>query len=347
MYTCESALCNRGARGVVSVRWVFQSDAPAPSVRSVRSALQPAYCTSVAPPVFQHLNTHHIMVVSLNPSFYPHIFETILRQCDSKTLLAARLVCHSLCALADRSFWAEQLLIRYDPNFFDSPGILRVSDPYGHDVFRLPYFHPDGSVEKQCYAMSHAKSIQVICGRISPRLFNLLHYASSTCELDFCPWEVCVHSAANWGPRFWPALDLDVPFQCPCHSSSFKNLAMSWQIAPSNFADFYCLGLNLPYDVVGEFASSLASRRCPLVAGAVTRLVLELEIVGNVFSFPKYLEGHEVQVHPELNVCIYQAGHQSSPDAMEALRGEIADCLKISKEQVHWMPEDRSHPTFG
>lgn len=274
------------------------------------------------------------MVISLDPTDYPHIFEEILSYCDWETVLTARLVCRFMRQLADRSLIGDTLYIDSRPKSIHPSSTLRVQNSqFGPflPLLLLPCFHPDGSMEAQRYAMSHATLIVVVCRRISQRLFTLLHYVSATCEVVFEPKEGWMW---NGGWDGYLDFHFDVPSQCPCRCAFFEGLMIPK--ATGFFLSWYRLGLDLPYNATQSSTPSIASLRCSMVSVTINPLVGQLQITGDVCSFPEYFADGKPKTRPWLETFIVLERNDLSPTRMERLCGEVAESLGIPQQQVQW-----------
>lgn len=169
------------------------------------------------------------MTPSLNPQFFPHIWEAILRHTDRSTLLTARLVSLSLCDLADRLLSGDHLVLE---TFGQAgrPALIAMSDGSNLEPInrvspyrKVPFFHPDGDLRVQHRAMNHARRLFLNCSFATTRLNRLLQHVHPLCSVEL--WRTVHHNhsfATHISVPPCASLSLQIPMGCSCNNATAK-----------------------------------------------------------------------------------------------------------------------------
>lgn len=270
------------------------------------------------------------MAARLDPRFFPHIVEDILRQSDRRTLFTARLVCASMRDLCDRLLVeTDIILMRYDdPRRFTAYSFnRRLASWTGR---RIPCFHPGGSLRAQHDVIRRVRYICVNIAHVSQRLIDLLHFVHPMSNVRWSGQSCCSADFAGLSLVIPPCASLELVVNvCCCFSDGRpdKNLKSKGVVEFRHSARHVILSFFVSYQGY--------SAQCRMTAGVLNPMVSQLTIIGYVPAFATAFKGRELQVSPRLQVH-FEVRDRTPLLTRESQRAAIANCLGISQENAHW-----------
>lgn len=254
------------------------------------------------------------MPASLDPLYFPHIFEAILANTERETLLAARLVCSSMLNVVNPLLCGSYLRIMRD-----SGGILTALTNTSRGEYwsafnlRVPYFYRNGNEATQAAAVRRLRFLHLNTRAPGSHLNRLLQHLPPTAEIEMH------HDGALESdiviPHSGPVY-ISASTKCGCHSDggTFAHAASEVQLTVYN-------------DGKGP--------RCRMVAGVINPNLSELDICGELPGLPDLFEGIDVRASPDLQVLI------SDPDGcyfaeQDDLCRQAVERFNISEDQVEF-----------
>lgn len=261
---------------------------------------------------------------SLDPRYFPHIFEEVLRQADRKTMYNARLVSKAMCDVADAA-----LLDRHRLRFWtDVKGDLIATSSRG----RLPFFHPESRTFSQRRAMWRAREIWCRTASLAPRFADLTEHVNPRCRLELrhsgqLQNDIVIRSP---GP-----LKIDINLGCSCreesmsvifrHTSSRVVLNIGWYIPSVTSQEPTTYGRHQRH------------HGCTILDGLINPGVEELVIIGNVMLASRLFEKAELRTSPKLVISVHL--DPCSPSAQFDLRGSLAKRFSLPQHRVRFTDE--------
>ncbi|EJT46600.1 hypothetical protein A1Q2_00430 [Trichosporon asahii var. asahii CBS 8904] len=274
------------------------------------------------------------MPPSLDPLFFPHIFETILLNSDRKTLLTARLVSRSMCSVVDPLLCGPFLELLTESD--GSLGAWSHGRTGSIDSRRLPYFYRNGNESTRIAAMRQARGFGMHTSAASRYANSLLQHLPPQVRINIMHYDInyplppCAFATMP-GDITLPACSyLQIIVQgcgnaCCCQeTAAFKHVSASVGI---------CIEANYPR---AHDMSHCEQSNCSVIAGIINPGVTELVLVGvEMGMLPCLFNGINVQANPDLQVR-FRLYDRFSSSREERLAREAVKCFDVSESQVRF-----------
>lgn len=249
----------------------------------ILSLPQPPHCSST------------IMPPSLDPPFFPHIFETIFLNSDRETLLTARLVSKSACRAVDPLLCGPifDLLTESDGSLGAWSG--GRTDSIDGLSRRLPYFHRSGNEATQIAAIRQAEDFSMHTSTASLHVNGLLQHLPPQSRISILHYDI------DTSPPALATLPSDIVLP-PCSFLQITVRGCRHECRCQGTGKFKHVSSSVEVYIDADYhqTHNMAHSQCNVMAGVINSGVTEILFVGaEEGMLPCLFNGYQRSSQPE------------------------------------------------